>query len=364
MPKSVSEAKIQAFIDKVNGSYKSSVLETGAKFGALKMNRFSSGILSVDLALGGGWPFSRIAILAGEYSTGKTLMALKAMQNVEKHCMHCRKKSDLCKCGDFTPTPSLFIDVEGAFDREWAILHGFNEKYNVVARPEAAEHTIDIIDSAMRDNTFGLIILDSIAALTPMKEIEESAEDWQMGLAARLCNKAMRRWNASLNKMSQENPSGGPCLLCLNQIREKIGVVMGDPRTLPGGKGQLFNSSIIIFTRSTKVTDEPDSGETAMVEMGGVTKKNKTYIPKLEYGMSMALRNIDGVYKKGEIDNDDQLIKYGKKYEFVKKIGDGIGFDVWAAKSEKAFKLMLREKPDLALKLWRSIVNHTTGQII
>jgi len=363
MPKSVADVRVQAFIDKINKTYEGSVAEKGGKFTALQMHRFSSGILHVDLCLGGGWPFSRIALVAGNYSSGKTLLAIKACVNVEKHCMNCRAFHDLCKCGDFTPSPALFIDLEGSFDMRWAAAHGFNGDFHVVARPETAEQAVDIIDAAIRENAFGLIVLDSIEAMTPIKEVEESAEDWQMGLGARLVNKAMRRWNASLNKLSQTTKCGGPLLLCINQLREKLGVVMGDPRVLPKGKGQEFASSIMLFTKPPKIEDGPEDKETAYVTLRGVMKKNKTYIPHLEYEISMALKDTEE-YKKGEVDNDKQLLKFGKKVGLVKKIGDGVGFDVTVCKSETALLSHFKHKPEIAKKLWRSIILAECGVMV
>jgi len=355
-----AEVEVQAFIDKVNKAYEGSVMERGGRFEALNIRRLSSGILHVDMALGGGWPFGRVVVLAGEYSTGKTLLALKALSEVTKYCHNCHKHNSVCSCGKFRKGIGLFIDMEGAFDLEWAVANGFDDEWHVVARPEYAEQAIDIINDSIRQNVFDLVIVDSIAAMTPTKEIESSTEDWQMGLAARLMNKAMRTWNAALNKMSQDTPSGGPLILCVNQLRDKIGLVFGDPRTMPGGKGQTFCSSVIIYTKSFKTGDDPEMKETSSVELRGLTQKNKTYVPRLEYTFQLALRDTEDA-KKGDVDNANQLIKYGKKYGLVKKVGGNWSYDVVAVPTERALLSQLKHKPELATKLWKAIIREACG---
>ena len=360
MPKEVHEAKVKAFLDKINSAYKSEIVHRGETFKALNIRRFSSGVASVDLALGGGWPFGRLGIIAGNESTGKTLLALKAAKEIKGYCRNCRLAQDLCKCSDFTPCVCLFVDVEGAFDLAWAKIQGFDSTYHVVARPDYAEQAIDVIDSAIRDNAFDMIVIDSIAALTPMKEVEESAEDWQVGLAARLVNKAMRRWTSSLNTLSRGSGLGGPFILCLNQLRENIGVMYGDPRTMPGGKGQKFASSVTAWTKAAKIQDDPESKESAYVELSGVFKKNKTAVPNLEYSFRMALKDTE-MDKAGEVDNADQLVRLGKRYGLVTKSSGTVGFDITRCKTEAAFKSHVKHKPEIAKALWRALIKEVCG---
>jgi len=347
--------RVRDFIAKVNKSYDGSVMEVGGKFEALSMRRFSSGVLDLDVALGGGWPFGRLAIIAGDYSTGKTLLALKACAEVEEYDHNTRiHKSLIPEGGDFEPGTALFIDLEGSFDPDWAAKNGFNEDRHVVARPETAEQAIDIVDAAIEENVFDLIIIDSIAAMTPSKEISETTEKWQMGLAARLVNKAMRKWGASLNKLSQKSKAGGPLILCLNQIRIDLNAgLFADPRTLPAGKGQIFYASIIIYTKGAKVEDGAGK-ETETALLGGMTRKNKTYIPKIHFEYRLGLKDSDKL-SAGDVDNLKRLIDLGKKYGLIVVEKKGVTFHDTTLPTQKAWLEKLRDEPKYYRMLWRSI---------
>jgi len=349
----------EAFIETVNSSYKgASVLQLGSNFRALNLARFSSGILSLDVALGGGWPFSKVCVIAGEYSTGKTLLALKAIAAVEEYDHVTKKHKEYCDDDKFFKGRSLFVDSEGTLDIKWAIANGFDENHHVVARPEYSEQAIDIVTAAIQEDCFDLIVVDSIAAMTPSVEITESTEDWQMGLAARLNNKAFRRWNSSLNKMSQENNVGGACVLCLNQFRMKIGLSFGDPRVLPGGKGQEFNSVIIVYTKSQKY-DDTESKELGEVVLRGVVHKNKTYIPKQNFGFKLVLRTDDDV-NKGTVDNVAQLLDLGRKHKLIVQRGGKTCFGKLETPTQKAFKERVAVSPVTQRQLWKSIVKAAT----
>lgn len=354
--------RVQAFMSEINKTYDSGVVKEGGKFDALKTPRFSSGILSLDLALGGGWPFGRIGIVAGEFSTGKTLLTIKAMNEVTKFDHVTKKHRDFVKPEEFTPGTALFVDMESTFDPEWAKANGWDETAHVVARPEYSAQAIDIITKAVQDNVFDLIILDSIAAMTPSKEIEESSEDWQMGLAARENNKAFRKWVAALNKHSQNSASPGPFLLCLNQFRMKIGLMFGDPRTLPGGKGQEFAASIIMYTKSAEYDDSKDK-ELSQVTLSGTFRKNKTYVPKMNFAYDLGLKDSEDL-KKGEVDNLKQLMVFGKKYNLIVVEGGEVRFGRNVFKTQRELRERLEASPQLYRSLWMSIVKAATGQLV
>lgn len=339
----------------INKEYKANVIQQGGGSSVdLQLSRFSSQILSLDCALGGGWVFGKIQTIAGEYSTGKTLMALKAAASVMDYDSTTKLHRTEVDADKFEPCKVLFIDVEHAFDEQWAIAHGWNPDLCYVAKPEYAEQAIDIVTDAIRKNIFGLIIIDSVAALTPSKEIEESSEDWQMGLGARLTNKAMRRWNASLAKMSQDHAAGGPAVISLNQFRLKLGVMFGDPRTMPNGKGQEFASSIIVYTKSAQVKDD-DKAEHGFGEYGGVTWKNKTYIPRVNFKYRMALKDhVD--WDKGTIDNHAQVMSLAKKHNIVVKDGTKWKVGTESFRVLKDIDAKLKSDPAFFQLLWRSII--------
>lgn len=352
---------VKDFIENVNKTYKGGVVEVGGNFGALSLARFSSGILSLDCALGGGWPFGRIGIIAGMESTGKTLEAIKAMVEVQKYDHDTKMHKDFVDDDKFTPGTALFVDVEGSFDVEWAKANGFDDSHHIVARPEYSEQAIDIVTTAVEEGVFDLIIIDSLAALAPTKELEASSEEWQMGLAARLINKAMRKWVGKINKASTHRGTA-PLLLCLNQFRINIGQFMGDPRTLPGGKGQLFAASIILYTKSPDYQDSKDK-ELAKVKLAGTVQKNKTYVPKVNFTYALHLKDEEGA-KKGDIDNLKQMQALGKKYGLIVVDGGKVSFGDHVFKTQKALMEEVASDPTLFRSMWRSIVKASVGKII
>lgn len=350
---------VESFIDAINKTYDSQVLTYGGKFEALKVQRFSTGILSLDVASGGGWPFGRVVIIAGEESTGKTLQLIKASNSVYYYDHFTKKHLTLVENEDaFEPGTSLIVDVEGTWDADWAIANGFDDSHHVVARVEHAEQAIDVVTKAISDNVFDLICVDSLAAFAPTKEIEDSAEDWQMGLSARLINKGMRKWNSQLNKVSQHG-TNGPCVICLNQFRIKIGQFFGDPRVLPGGRAQRFVASIIGYTKSPNYGDG-DLSELSEVTLGGVLTKNKVYVPRKNYAYKLGLRGPD----KGKIDNIDQMMTLGKKYKLINVTKSKVSFGKREFKTQKEMQGMLEASQAFQLSLWRSIVKAECGVVV
>jgi len=341
---------------KTNQTYKGQMVALGGDFNSAQLKRFSTGILNLDLALGGGWPFSRVALIAGEYSSGKSLIATKACVNVQEYDHKTKiHKSLLPEGAPFTAGRALYVDVEGSLDKDWAEANGFDSEYHHVARPESSEQAQDIIKDAIRQDIFSLIILDSIEAMTPTTEIEESSEDWQMGLAARLNNKAFRGWNASLAKMAQLKREG-PLLLCVNQFRLKIGkaAMFGDPRTLPGGKGQEFCSCIIIYTNSPKYEDKGEK-ELSEVILSGNIKKNKTWIARQNYDFKLALKSIKDS-PKGQVNNARQMLLAGKKYKLIVKKEGQWAFGETRFRSDEEIMNRLKSSEKLSHLLWRSIL--------
>jgi len=354
------ESSMDAFIRKVNEDYKGNVIQKAGDGQNLKCLKFSSGILSLDCALGGGWPFSRICLAAGEYSTGKTLLALKAAESVKQydHSTHFHR-SRITDQSKFEPGQCLFVDVEHGFDEAWAIANGWDKDLHYVAKPEYAEQAIDIVTAAIRENVFDLIVIDSIAALTPSQEISESTEDWQVGLGARLVNKAMRRWNASLSRLAQQTDAGGPLILCLNQFRLKIGLMFGDPRTLPMGKGQEFASAIMVYMKSAQVKDD-EKKEHGIGEYSGVVWKNKLFIPKCNFKFRMALKDHDD-WTKGGIDNQKQLLALAKKYGLIQQRGSKWAFGSHLFDTQKQMSEKMQQDTTFCRLVWRSVVNAFGG---
>jgi recombination protein RecA len=279
---------------------------------------------------------------------------LQACISVEKYDHSTRKHVLVSDPKTFVPGKALYVDIEGAFDPAWAASKGFNPENHIILRPETAEQAIDAIAWAIEANAVDLIILDSLAQMTPSKEIEASSEEWQMGLAARMNNKACRKW-MSLLMARNKFPGGGPALLIINQFRLKVGLCFGDPRTLPGGKGQEFVSSIIAYTRSGKVTE----GE-AEVDLGGTVHKNKTFAPKKVYSFSMGLLESSKI-GKAKIDNFSTLMDGMKRGGWLTGKAKAMSLAGTAIGDEDDLKKYLVANPTATLKWWNSVVKMDCG---
>ncbi len=354
----MSESPKREFIEAVNKTYKSDIVQVGGKFKALNLPRFSSGMVGLDCALGGGWPFGRLAIVAGMESTGKTVTAIKAMSEVQNYDHLTKAHQDFVDPEKFEKGSALFVDVEGTFDLDWAKANGFDDSHHIVARPEYSEQAIDIVTTAIDEGVFDLIIIDSLAALAPTKELESSSEDWQMGLSARLINKAMRKWIGKLNKSTVEHGTG-PLIMCLNQFRINIGQFMGDPRVLPGGKGQCFAASIIVYTKSPDYQDSKEK-ELSTVKLAGTVQKNKTYVPKLNFTFGLHLKDEE-LSKKGDLDNLKQMQALGKKYNIIRVEQGKVYFGEHVYKTQKALMADVANDDVMFRDLWRTIVQTSIG---
>lgn len=295
----------EEFLQKTNKEYKKVLLAQASDTQYGNWKRLRSGVLAVDLVLGGGWPFGTISLVFGPEHSGKTFLATQTMKQARLTCKHCRERD--CAC--FEPCNVLFIDMEGKFDFRWAARQGLSPTEFYHARLEYAEQMVDVVTEAVADNAFDLVIVDSIAASTPIEELEKSAEDNCVGLLARQMNKGFRKWIGGLIKT--ENP---PHLMFLNQNRLKVGVLYGDPSTLPGGMGQLFAAPIHVKCKTPKFTSKGNF--TSHVELRGSTPKNGTFIPRLDFTCTQGLRESESLCV-GEVDNAAQVVRFAKLFNLL-----------------------------------------------
>jgi len=195
-----------------------------------------------------------------------------------------------------SPVRAALFDAENSFDARWSTCLGVDNSLLFVFVPEYAEQGIDIADKLLRSNEIDILAVDSIAELTPSKEIEASTEEWQMGLQARLVNKALRKWNSSINALGA-NAEMCPAIILVNQVRANLG---GYEEVCPGGAGQKYKSSIRVRVNVAKYSfKEYGSGadkvkELKYVDISGFTKKNKTSPPMKRFSMRLYLDDFDG----------------------------------------------------------------------
>ncbi len=282
-----------------------------------------TGSIGLDYALGvGGFPKGRIIEIYGPESSGKTTLALHAVAEAQKQ-------------GGI----AAFIDAEHAFDRFYAKKLGVDIENLLVSQPDNGEQALEIADNLIRSGAIDIIVVDSVAALTPKSEIEGEMGDSKMGLQARLMSQAMRKLTATISKTNTV------CIF-INQLREKIGVMFGNPETTTGGNALKFYSSVRLDIR--KVSQIKD-GETMLGNRVKVkVVKNKVAPPfkKAEFDILYG----EGISKIGEI------IDLGVEFEVIKKSGSWFSYnDTKLSQGRDALKKVLEENPDLCDELQAKI---------
>lgn len=353
--------KLKAFSRQVEKTYGERSLGIGLQ--TIEMKRIPTGSVMLDLALGGGLPVGRVSMFYGAKSSGKTTTAYRIAANAQRLCANClrpaqfkdegpRYDSDgdllppegFCDCyktGVLKDPPQApdekkdeykarlkayeensyerlwvaIIDAEGAYDHKWAVKLGLDPSGVVFSRPGTAEEAIDIVDHLVRTGAVDLVIVDSIAALTPSKEVEESVEKWQQGLQARLVNKFCRKIQSTTLEVAKEF-GRAPTHLWINQVREKIGVMFGSNETLPGGRGQGFVTSVELKLWANDYQKGKMAGleyETATgVRVNFKVEKNKTAPPKRTGSYIMELES-------GSVDDSKLLIDFAEGYGVFSK---------------------------------------------
>ncbi|MCM8797837.1 MAG: recombinase RecA [Candidatus Omnitrophica bacterium] len=301
---------------------KGSIMKLGAEI-KVHVETIPTGALTLDIALGvGGLPRGRVIEIFGPEASGKTTISLTAIREIQK------------KGG-----VAAFIDAEHAFDSTYAKIIGVNLDELLISQPDTGEQALEIAETLVRSNAIDLVVIDSVAALTPRAEIEGEMGDAHVGLQARLMSQALRKLTAAISKSRT-------CVIFINQIREKIGVMFGSPETTPGGRALKFYSSVRLDVRRISSLKEGDNIIGGRVRVRVV--KNKVAPPFKEAEFDM-LHN-EGISKPGAIldaaINSGLVSKSGTWLSFgEEKIGQG---------REAAIKF-LREKPKFQEELEKEV---------
>jgi recombination protein RecA len=290
----------------------------------------SSGSIALDFALGvGGFPRGRVVEIFGPESSGKTTLAIHAIAEAQK-------------LGGI----AAFIDAEHAFDRFYAQKLGVDIENLLISQPDHGEQALEITDHLIRSGAIDIIVIDSVAALTPKAEIEGEMGDSKMGLQARLMSQALRKLTANINKTNT-------CCVFINQLREKIGVMFGNPETTTGGNALKFYASTRVdIRRISQIKDgEEITGNRVRVKI----VKNKLAPPfrKAEFDIMYG----EGISKVGEI------IDMGVEYNIVKKAGSWFSYgETRLGQGRDAVKNLLYDNPELAEEIENKIIEQLANK--
>ncbi len=292
---------------------KGSIMRLGAE--AEKMESISTGSIGLDYALGvGGLPKGRIIEIYGPESSGKTTLALHVIAESQR-------KGGI----------AAFIDADQAFDRFYAAKLGVDVENLLISQPDYGEQALEIAENLIRSGAIDVIVVDSVAALTPKSELEGEMGDSKMGLQARLMSQAMRKLTATINK------TGCICIF-INQLREKLGVLFGNPETTTGGNALKFYSSVRLDIRKVSQIKDGENVTGSRVKVKVVKNKVAPPFRKAEFDILYG----EGISRSGEI------VDLGVETNIIKKSGSWFSYgDSKLAQGRDAVKRLIEENPEL-----------------
>ena len=315
-------------IEKENG--KGSIMRLGEAAGTVDVEVIPTGCLALDVALGiGGLPRGRIIEIYGPESSGKTTVALHVIAEAQK-----------------LGGVAAFIDAEHALDPVYAKKLGVNLDELYVSQPDTGEQALNITNALVNSSAVDVIVVDSVAALTPKAEIEGDMGDAHVGLQARLMSKALRVLTPIINKSNT-------CVIFINQLREKVGVMFGNPETTTGGKALKFYASIRLDVRKTDTLKDSD---------GAMGNRVKTKVVKNKLAPPFKQAEFDIVFGEG-ISQEGCIIDMGVQYDILGKSGAWFSYNgEKLAQGRERLRQLLRENNELRLELEQKIRAAAKGE--
>ena len=326
---SEKEAKLKALqltLDKLDKTYgKGTVMKMGDK-AVEEVETISSGSLGLDLALGvGGYPRGRVIEIYGPESSGKTTLTLHAIAEAQK-------------AGGI----AAFIDAEHAFDRSYAEKLGVDIENLIISQPDNGEQALEIAENLIRSGAIDIVVIDSVAALTPKSEIEGEMGDSKMGLHARLMSQALRKLTGTISKTKCT-------VFFINQLREKIGVMFGNPETTTGGNALKFYASVRLdIRRSTQIKD----GDNVL------GNRTKVKVVKNKVAPPFKTAEFDIMYGEG-VSKTGEILDLAVEFEIIRKAGSWFSYgDTKLGQGRDAVKGLIKDNPELADELEVKIKQH------
>ncbi len=312
---------VLAQIEKQYG--KGAIMKLGDNAGNTDIEVIPTGCLTLDLALGiGGMPRGRMIEIYGPESSGKTTVALHVVAEAQK-----------------MGGVAAFVDAEHALDPVYAKKLGVNLEELYVSQPDSGEQALDIVDALVRSSAVDIIVVDSVAALTPKAEIEGDMGDSHVGLQARLMSQALRKLTAIVNKSKT-------CVIFINQLREKVGVMFGNPETTPGGKALKFYASIRIDVRKADLIKDSE---------GAMGNKTRAKIVKNKLAPPFRQAEFDIIYGEG-ISREGCIIDMGVAYGVLEKSGAWFSYNgEKVANGRDKMRQYLKDNPEIMAEMDQKI---------
>lgn len=321
---------LQLTLDKLEKSYgKGTIMKLGDSV-IEPTEVISTGSLGLDIALGvGGLPKGRVIEIYGPESSGKTTLAIHAIAESQK-------KGGI----------AAFIDAEHAFDRFYAKKLGVDVENLLISQPDNGEQALEIADNLIRSGAIDILVIDSVAALVPKAEIEGEMGDSKMGLHARLMSQALRKLTGTISKT-------GCCCIFINQLRDKIGVMFGNPETTTGGNALKFYASVRLDVR--RISQIKDSDEVSGNRVKVKIVKNKVAPP-------FRIAEFDIMFGEG-ISKAGEIIDLGVEHNIIKKAGSWFSYgDTRLGQGRDAVKQLILDNPELMDELEAKIKQIVTGE--
>ena len=320
---------LQLTMDKIEKSHgKGSIMRMGDR--AIEdVPAISSGSIALDVALGvGGFPKGRVIEIYGPESSGKTTLAIHAIAEAQK-------------AGGI----AAIIDAEHAFDPSYAAKLGVDIDELLISQPDSGEQALEITDNLIRSGALDIVVIDSVAALTPKAELEGEMGDSRMGLQARLMSQALRKLTGNINKTKT-------CCVFINQLREKIGVMFGNPETTTGGNALKFYASVRLDIRRIGQIKDGDEVNGNHVRVKVVKNKVAPPFRKAEFDIMYG----EGISKSGEI------IDLGVQYNIIKKSGSWFSYgETRLGQGRETVRNLILDNPELGQELETKIIEAITG---
>ncbi len=331
------KAKLKALglaMEKLEKTYgKGSIMRLGDKK-VVDIESIPTGSLGLDIALGiGGLPKGRVVEIYGPESSGKTTLTIHAIAEAQKQ-------------GGI----AAFIDAEHAFDKAYAEHLGVDTDNLIIAQPDNGEQALEIADNLIRSGAIDILVIDSVAALTPRSEIEGEMGDSKMGLHARLMSQALRKLTGSIGRT-------GTCCVFINQLREKIGVMFGNPETTTGGNALKFYASVRLDIRRSGAAIKDKEGNV-------VGNPTKVKVVKNKLAPPFRIAYFDMIFGEG-ISKTGEIIDFGVENDLIKKSGSWYSYEgTKIAQGRESAKQFLLDNPEVSETLENKIKAIYKGEVV